>query len=346
MRTIYLIRHGHPDIPYGERWCVGGDTDLPLNPLGRMQASMLPYLPELQGLQAVFCSPLSRARETALPLCPAPRVIKGLEEQRMGVWDGLSFREIRERYSALYEARETDPSLLPDGAEPLDAVRARMLDALLYCLHKSERDIAVVSHRTALSTVIGHRELLLHASVSTLLWDGEHFEPAVCGIRPHPALTRPLAIQLLHSAAPGEKIQKHCHAVSEEALRIADSLPLPLNQGLLECAALLHDIARGEKDHACLGANWLRELGYGEAAALVEQHHDLKSEEIDEAAILYLADKCIQEERRVSLTQRFTATEKRCTDPEARAAHARRWECALSLAKQINALCGAEIIMI
>ena len=29
-RTVYLIRHAMPDIPIGERWCIGGRTDLPL----------------------------------------------------------------------------------------------------------------------------------------------------------------------------------------------------------------------------------------------------------------------------------------------------------------------------
>ena len=136
MRTIYLIRHAMPDIPFGERWCVGGQTDLPLNRLGRMQAALLPSMSELQGLNAVFCSPLSRARETALPLCPSPRVIEGLEEQRMGVWDGLSFTEIMARFPERYAAREADLSVLPEGAESLDAValigdragRAALLD--------------------------------------------------------------------------------------------------------------------------------------------------------------------------------------------------------------------------
>ena len=95
MQKVYLIRHGHPDIPLGERWCVGGRSDFPLGALGRLQAALLPFVPELQGLDAVFCSSLIRARETALPLCRSPREMPGIQEQDMGVWDGLSFREIR-----------------------------------------------------------------------------------------------------------------------------------------------------------------------------------------------------------------------------------------------------------
>ena len=81
MRKIYLIRHAMPDIPIGERWCIGGQTDIPLGKLGRLQAALLPFMQELDGASQVFCSTLIRARETALPLCPDPVSISGLEEE-------------------------------------------------------------------------------------------------------------------------------------------------------------------------------------------------------------------------------------------------------------------------
>ena len=126
MRKIYLIRHAMPDIPLGERWCIGGETDIPLGKLGRLQAALLPFISELQGADKVFCSTLIRARETALPLCPEPIAVEGLEEQRMGAWDGLPFTEIMRRFPELYAARENDSTLLPDGAET---------EEVRYCLH-------------------------------------------------------------------------------------------------------------------------------------------------------------------------------------------------------------------
>ncbi len=57
MQKVYLIRHAMPDIPLGERWCLG-HTDIPLGTVGRMQAALLPYVPELCG-KPVFCSYLS-----------------------------------------------------------------------------------------------------------------------------------------------------------------------------------------------------------------------------------------------------------------------------------------------
>ena len=52
MRTVWLIRHAMPAIPLGERWCVGGRTDLPLGPLGCLPAALLPFAPELRSAEA------------------------------------------------------------------------------------------------------------------------------------------------------------------------------------------------------------------------------------------------------------------------------------------------------
>ena len=109
MRSVYLVRHALPNIPIGARWCVG-HTDLPLGAVGRMQAALLPFVPVLRD-KPVFCSYLSRALDTARPLCAEPMIRDGLEEQDMGVWDGLSFDEIMVRYPELYAAREKDPTL-------------------------------------------------------------------------------------------------------------------------------------------------------------------------------------------------------------------------------------------
>ena len=344
MRSVYLIRHGDPDFPFGERWCVGARTDLPLNALGRMQAALLPTLPELQGLSAVFCSPLTRAQETALPLCSAPRVAAGLEEQDMGAWDGLSFQEIRARFPALYAAREKNPALLPESAEPMETVAARMRQALRRCLDESEGDIAVVSHRSAIASLTGRRELLLHGSVSVLRVEEDDYTVEDVGLRPCPPLTRRLADALLSAAAPGARIEAHCRAVAAEALRIAGALPEELDTELLAAAALLHDVARGESGHAALGAAWLRELGYAAAAEIVGQHHDRLDERIDEAAVLYLADKCVREDRRVTLAERFARSAAKCQTPEARAAHTARRETALRLRDEINKLCGQIVV--
>ena len=91
MRSIYLIRHGHPDFPIASRICLG-QTDTPLGPLGQLQGVLLARAFEQTALTAVYTSPLCRAYDTARYLSDKPIVNNDLAEQATGLWDGLSLR--------------------------------------------------------------------------------------------------------------------------------------------------------------------------------------------------------------------------------------------------------------
>ena len=336
MRYVYLIRHAMPDIPLGERWCVGR-TDLPLGTVGRMQAALLPYVPELCG-KPVFCSHLSRAVDTARPLCPDPMIREGLEEQDMGVWDGLSFTEIQSLYPELYAAREHNPSLWPESAEDMESVGKRMHAAVQRCLEESEGDIVIVSHKSAIDSITGSRPKLLHTSVSLLAWDGKALKPLEIGRVPHPELTEEVCMAVLSAAHTPEHVVAHCRAVAEKAICLASQTPptcLPMDEELLFAAAMLHDIARSEPKHAETGAAWIRALGYPEVADVIALHHDWEGGALNEAAVLFLADKYIQGERHVTLEERFSASAAKCETQEAREAHSRRYQTALNLEKQL-----------
>lgn len=346
-RTVFLIRHAMPDLPLGERWCIGGRTDLPLGPLGRLQAALLPFAPELADVERVYCSALVRARQTAASLCDAPTVLPGLEEQDMGLWDGLSFAEIREKYPALYAARETDPSLLPAGAESEAAVRARMERALHLALGESAGDIAAVSHKGAIASILGTRDALGYTAITALRYEDGALVAAERLGAPHPALSVEVCEALLAAAHCCEALRAHCRAVAALAGELCEALRekgAALDAEKVRAAALLHDIARGEPEHAALGALWLRELGYGEIAEIIRQHHDPDGTEINEAGIVFLADKAVRGSERVPIDERFAASEEKCRTPEARAAHARRHAAAKAIQKEINRLCGAERI--
>ena len=328
MRLIYLIRHAMPDIPLGERWCIG-HTDLPLGTVGRMQAALLPFVPELRD-KPVFCSYLQRAIDTARPLCPDPMIRPGLEEQDMGIWDGLSFTEIQLLYPELYAAREKNPGLMPSDAEPMDSVRERMRKALRRCLDETSGDLVAVTHKSAIDSLTGQRPKLLHTSISVL---DEKLNPLEIGSLPHPSPDRAVCEALLSAAGVPEKVILHCRAVAEERLRIADSLRdrIPLDREMLFAAAMLHDIARAEADHAAVGAAWMKALGYPEISALIASHHDLPGSATDEAAVLFLADKYLRDTERVTLEERFSLSAGKCLTEEARAAHHRRYEQAKAL---------------
>ena len=352
MRHIFLIRHAHPDIPVGERFCLGR-TDTPLGPLGRMQTALLREEFQNAAISALFSSPLQRCLETARAFDLPPAPVEALAEQDMGVWDALSFAEIRRKWPELYEKRGADPLLVPPGAETLHEVQQRAVAALERCLSRSEGDIALVIHASVLQGILafvtdtplaesrhfrlpygGHA--VLHCENSLSL---ESVEPL-----PSPRMTPALAEKLLAAAAPGEKITAHCRAVAAKAGETADAFPLPIDRDALLSAAWLHDIARSEVQHASAGAAWLQALGYEGIARLIRQHHDPEKDASPEALILYICDKCVQEDRIVSLEERFAQSAARCRDEEARAAHAGRLETARKIRAQINALCGREVI--
>lgn len=347
MRRIYFIRHARPDIPFGERWCVGSRTDFPLGTFGLIQASLLSFEPELKDLNAVYCSFLSRSRETALAISPSPVMIPGLEEQDMGEWDGLSFTEIMKGWPELYAIREHDPYTLPNGAETFDHMAGRFREAVARCIAESEGDIAIVAHKSCISTVTGSRESLGWASVSAAEYDRDGLMVTEIGRQPHPELSDEVCEMMLSAAGASDGLKAHCMAVAKLACGLCEELSakgIKLNVPLVRSSALLHDIARSQKDHPAAGAKWLSELGYPDIADIIRQHHDPDGTDLNEAALVFIADKCISGEKRITIEERFAASAERCHNPEAKAAHAARLNAALSLKEEINRICGKTVI--
>ena len=127
MKSCYLIRHGKPDFPGGERMCLGR-TDLPLSAVGRMEAALLAeYFPRRD--LVLFSSPLRRAAETAAQFARPVSVLPGLAEMDAGEWDGLSFTEIRSRWPELY-ARRAHERVPPPGGESEAAALGRFAAAM------------------------------------------------------------------------------------------------------------------------------------------------------------------------------------------------------------------------
>ena len=161
-----------------------------------------------------------------------------------------------------------------------------------------------------------------------------------------PELSDSVCEALLLAAGADASRLEHCRAVANLADSLCAALAengLRLDAAAIHRAALLHDLARSEPDHAALGALWLHQLGYETIAGLVRQHHDPDSAELNEAGLLYLADKCVRGSRRVSLEERFSASLRKCRTPQALAAHRRRYELAEHLSNTVNTLCHTEL---
>jgi len=116
---------------------------------------------------------------------------------------------------------------------------------------------------------------------------------------------------LLERFAAGSPVVEHCRAVAHLARLLAEHLSgkeCHLDLPLIEAAAMLHDMAKGEPDHAAVAAALLEKMGYKDVADLVALHMDLpprSGETIEAADLLFLADKLMEGTRFVPLEIRF-----------------------------------------
>ena len=151
--------------------------------------------------------------------------------------------------------------------------------------------------------------------------------------------------QILSEARVDEKIEKHCFAVACTALDLVgrlNSAGAGLDEKLVLAAALLHDIARREPDHALAGARLLETRGYPLVAAVVGPHMDIDvSEErpLTESEVVYYADKIVRGNTLVSINDRFGATLRKFKDdPQASEAVLNRMRQAERIKKKMEAI--------
>jgi glucosyl-3-phosphoglycerate phosphatase len=124
--TLVLWRHGQ--TAYNVEHRFQGQSDVPLDEVGRYQAAeSATYLAAMRP-SAIYSSDLSRASATADALARITglpvQLEKDLRERAGGSWEGLTEREISERFP---EERKTWTP--PDG-EPVSAVTERVSAAL------------------------------------------------------------------------------------------------------------------------------------------------------------------------------------------------------------------------
>lgn len=346
MRKLYLIRHARP-VPYKDGHVCLSRTDLPLSDIGREQAETLKRWFQDKAITAAYASTLLRAAETANVIADGKIPViqsEALCEVSVGLWEGLSFSEIKERYPAEYAARgEHIATYPPPGGESFIDAAERMEGAIWQILQKTEGDIAIVAHAgiirawyckvsgTDMNNLFsipqpygGITEVRLDDDVLTPIYAGEKLS-----MLPG-KLEQAYFYRLFHTP---DEVQAHCRAVADKAIEIAQNCDADVNYDLLRCSALLHDIARTEgKRHPIIGAEAIRKEGYSHLANIIAQHHDLTQNAPSEAEILYLADTTTAGVSPVTIEERFSASREKCKTPEAVAA----WEARYSAARRVQ----------
>jgi probable phosphoglycerate mutase len=150
MTELIVIRHGETDWNRQQRF--QGQVDPPLNPTGEAQAARLAAAMAGEAVDAVVCSDLQRARQTAQPLAQTrgarSLTLPAWREQAFGVLDGLSVAEVKARHPNLWAQwlRHDADYRLPEG-ESVREFHARVLGALreLVAAHAGGR-VLIVTH--------------------------------------------------------------------------------------------------------------------------------------------------------------------------------------------------------
>lgn len=156
MRLI-LVRHGKTD--WNETGKCQGISNVPLNSAGIEQAEKLAFSLKNEKIDRIYSSDLVRAKVTAEKIAEYHSIdvkIRGdLREMDQGIFEGLDFSYIQEKYSDVLEHWREDPDTLQlPGGESLRGVQQRALDAIADIKSRSGlQNIVVVSHNMIIGTL-------------------------------------------------------------------------------------------------------------------------------------------------------------------------------------------------
>jgi len=147
---VLAIRHGETAWNVDSR--IQGQLDVPLNDIGRWQAHRLALAVSDEGIDAIYASDLLRAMQTAQAVAAGcGREITtdpGLRERGFGVFEGMTYTEIQQRYPEMSERwRKRDPTFGAPGGETLrDFFDRSVATVTRLALAHPGQTIAVVSH--------------------------------------------------------------------------------------------------------------------------------------------------------------------------------------------------------
>ncbi len=155
------------------------------------------------------------------------------------------------------------------------------------------------------------------------------------------------ALELM--AGTPENVLRHEVRVTKTAMQIADMMEKAgagIDRDLLVAGAMLHDLCRTQRAHGRAGATMLRTHGYRAIASLVEKHMDYPYDgNLDEGAVLYLADKITCQDRICPLEERLRGMlEKFKSDPQAQEGAVTRLKKAEKILRHVSQVIGRDIM--
>ncbi len=153
---LILIRHGETDYNRDNRFM--GHTDIGINETGRNQLKRLKVILTDEEIHEVYCSDLTRCRESAkiIGFNNEIEYTQNLREMNFGEWEGLKWKELLASYGDEYARWKDDwvNRSIP-GGESFREMSKRVI-AEIDRIKKSEGTKVVVTHGGCIRTIISH----------------------------------------------------------------------------------------------------------------------------------------------------------------------------------------------
>ncbi|WP_027407511.1 alpha-ribazole phosphatase [Anaerovibrio sp. RM50] len=160
MTKLILVRHGQ--TVWNKLGKYQGQADIELSEVGKEQAALLARNFPIEKVDAIYSSPLVRARETAEALGTALNIpVETCEEFceiSFGKWEGLTYDEIHAQWPKEHDLLFTRPDLLtcPDG-EGFTQVQERATAKMEKIIRENpDKTLVIVAHGGVIRTLLCH----------------------------------------------------------------------------------------------------------------------------------------------------------------------------------------------
>jgi len=181
--TVLLVRHGQ--TPTTGKLLPGRAPGLHLAEAGVRQAERAgERIAELKRVDAIYCSPLERAKETAAPIGKAvgmrPKVDRGLLECDFGDWTGAELKKLMKLPEWRTVQKAPSTFRFPNGESftemqvrmvgALDRLRTRHPGGVIVCVSHADTIKAAMAHALGTHIDLFQRIVISTCSISAITW--------------------------------------------------------------------------------------------------------------------------------------------------------------------------------
>lgn len=160
---ITFIRHG-ATINTDENRLFDDETYPAINAAGKLETEKIAYWIKNKGLKIdeIYSSPALRTVQSARiisDICSHDfSIINALTSRKSGVWSGLTFEEIEQKYPNMLEEYHKNPEVYsPEGGETVLSLNTRVCDTINDIIeHNLNKRLIIVTHGEIIQAAIAN----------------------------------------------------------------------------------------------------------------------------------------------------------------------------------------------